>query len=263
MKAALLLAVMGAIPAAGAECGSARRWTVRSGYTHEAYGFTGPGNGTAISLQDRAFHRWNAAAGVAYQHRFRLDDLELWAGGSRRLPWRRSHAGFTVGAATRHVLFPALRGAADGGFYLGHGVSADARLEYRHYDNAAVTLFSPALTWEGRDLEFSAGYSLSSADYASGGGSGGLSSYRARGAWAGWCRLKPWAGYARTHEPFEVGSGGGVKNFGADHYSAGTQLLVGGGLALNAAFRHEERRSLGTRVNYLDAGVSYSGGSLP
>lgn len=262
MRAALLL-LLAAAPSTAAVCGDPPRFTARAGFAHEAYGFTGPGNGFSASLQDRSFHGWNAAAGADYQHRFRFDDLGLWAGAARRLPWGRSHAGFTVGGATRHVLLPAFRASGEGGLSLGRGFSADGKIEYRHYDDANVYIAAPVLAWEGRGAELSAGYTLSSAYYTSGGRSGGLSSYKLRAAKTGWCRVKPWAAYAYTKEPFEAGSGRGVASFTADHYSLGAELRLEDGLAFNGAYRREERRASGFKVDHYEAGAAYSWGGPP
>ncbi|UPT75274.1 MAG: hypothetical protein M0D55_06115 [Elusimicrobiota bacterium] len=81
--------------------------------------------------------------GAGYQHRFRLDDAEVWAGAVRKIPGTRAYAGGSVGGATRHVLLPALRAALEGGAGLGSGFSADARTEWRRYDNAHTLVFSP------------------------------------------------------------------------------------------------------------------------
>ncbi|UPT75273.1 MAG: hypothetical protein M0D55_06110 [Elusimicrobiota bacterium] len=120
----------------------------------------------------------------------------------------------------------------------------------------------PGLTWEGSGLELSAGYAVSSAWYSSRASSGALSSWRVRAAWARWCRLKPWVGWARSREPFEVGSGRGVSNFAADHWSAGAEWRVSGGWAVDASFRRELRDGSAGRISHLGAGLSYSWGPL-
>jgi len=246
----------------GSLCTLDKRFTVRCGYGHENYNFTGPGNGTSLSLRDRRFHGWDAAIAASYEHRFALDDVDLGVSASRKIPSLGGWAGFSLGGATRHVLLPVFRGCVDGGRPLGAGFGAEAQVCFRRYDRAKVVSFAPSLTWEGYGLALTGRYGLSSTYYDSGLKSGGLSSFSFRAAWMRACPVIPWVSYARSREGFEAGSVLSAQSFSADHYTAGATVHLPAGFTVEGYGGREARKVYGQKVTRFGLGASYSWGTL-
>ena len=243
-------------------CALDKRFTVRCGYGHENYNFTGPGNGTSLSFRDRRFHGWDAALAASYEHRFALDDVDVGVSASRKIASLGGWAGFSLGGGTRHVLLPVFRGCVEGGRPLGSGFGAEAQVCFRRYDRAKVVSFAPSLTWDGYGLALTGRYGLSSTYYDSGLESGGLSSFGVRAAWMRSCPVIPWVSYSRSREGFEAGSFLSAQSFSADHYTAGATVHLPAGFTLDGYGGREVRKVFGQKVTRLGLGASYSWGTL-
>lgn len=223
---------------------------------------TDPGNGASLTLQDRAFHDWSTAVAVDYEHRFRLDDVDLGMVATHALYTHGAYAGFSLGGAPHGVLLPTARASLLGGWPLGHGLLAEAEVLYRHYSNANIYTFSPTASFSRFAWTLSAGYGLSSTRYTTGATSGGLSSYRVRLAYDRYCRLRPWWGYARSKEAFESGQAG-ARNFLATHYLGGATLWLWGGWSMQASMDYEDRPDLVQHIRHYGVGLTYEWGNMP
>ena len=242
------------------DCAPSRQFTARAGYVHGDYSFAGAENDLEASLQDRDFHGWNATAATSYANRFALTDYDLGLSATRALPWRDAYAGLALGGAARGDILPSYRGELLGGLALGPGLSAEGSLAYRRYDVGDVYLFAPSLSWEWRGLNLSAAYWLSDTRYDSGGDSGAISSYRFKLGWSGYCRVQPWAAFARTKEPFQPGAPGAVEAFSAEHYSVGATFHPATKWAVDAYYERENRLLPGEDINWWGLASAYSWG---
>ena len=245
---------------ARSSCDKLYRYTARSNFEHDAYNFAGPGADAGMSLEDRQFHGWDAAAGFAYAHRFGLDDLDVGVNAAHPLPWHGGYAGFSLGGATRHVLLPSFRGSLTAGQSFGYGFSGELSPSYRHYDAANVYGLAPSLSWDWNYWTATVGFPLSSTYYTDGVRSGWLGSETFRLVWSRWCRVKPWAAYARSKEAFEPGAPGAASNFAADHYAFGATVRILPGVDLSPYYTYEWRPATRAIIRGIGAGLAYSWG---
>lgn len=242
------------------DCGQWHRFTVGVNGSHEAYSATDPGNGMGFFFQDRAFHGWSAALSADYLHRFKLDDVDLGLTATHALGRRGAYGGASMGGATRGVILPTARFALLGGVPLGHGLLFESEGLYRHYSNANTYSFSPTLSLSRYAWTLSAGYGVSYSAYTSGARAKGLSSYKTRLAYDGYCRLRPWVGYSRSREPFEAGFTG-TQDFVANHYLVGVKLWIAGGWHITSAWEYEDRPDLQQHIKRYNVGLTYSWGN--
>jgi tetratricopeptide (TPR) repeat protein len=243
-------------------CDRLYRYTARSTFENDAYSFAGPRVSAGLSLQDRRFHGWDAAAGFSYEHRFGLDDLDIGINAVHRLPWKGAYAGFSLGGATRHVILPAVRGSLLAGDYLGYGFSAEIGGSYRHYDLANSYGLAPSLSWDWNSWTATVGFPFSSTYYTDGVSSGWLASQAFKLQWSRWCRVKPWASYARSKEAFEPGAPGAVSNFSADHYAFGAAVRLLPGFDISPYYVYEWRTVSRQTIRGGGVGLAYSWGDL-
>jgi YaiO family outer membrane protein len=188
--------------------------------------------------------------------RFGTTDSESEVTASRALGGGRGHAAFSAGAAARHTLLPTARFSAALSRSLGWGLAAELAALYRRYTEVTVQTVAPALVHYSRRFTTTAGYSLDSSDFRSGGPARHLPSYRLKIQWEGG-RWMPWIQYARTREAFEAGLRQS-REIKADHYAAGVFFQPARSWRFGLGVSRENRYSLRRSVRRMDLGITWS-----